>query len=140
MPVAAPRRIKTNDVSDTAKLAGGGGGDLRWSPPEFRWCWSRRPILRTLHDRSVHMMIKRSSHWLARTGSLAGLCLRATLGHRAEGGGHCPLPVLPGGSLRLMLRMHQLCLLRDLGRFPRGFRWCGRWDHGWGHSRTGVST
>ena len=44
------------------------------------------------------------------------------------GGGHYPLPVLPGGSFRSMLRMHQLCLLRDLGRFPRGFRWC--WSMG----------
>ena len=32
-PVAAPR-IRTNDVSNTAALSGGGG--LRWSPPEFR--------------------------------------------------------------------------------------------------------
>ena len=39
-------------------------------------------------------------------------------------GGHCPLPLLPGGSFRLMLRMRQRCLLGDLGRFPHGFRWC----------------
>ena len=44
------------------------------------------------------------------------------------GGGGCPLPVLPGGSFRLRLRRHLLCLLRDLGRFPRGFRWC--WSMG----------
>ena len=41
------------------------------------------------------------------------------------GGGHCPIPLLPGGSFRLMLQMHQRCLLRDLNRFPRGLRWCG---------------
>ena len=44
------------------------------------------------------------------------------------GGGVLTLPVLPGGSFRLMLRRHQLCLLRDLGWFPRGFRWC--WSMG----------
>ena len=118
----------TNDVSDTAELSRGGGGGLRWSLPEFRWCWSRRPMLGTLHDGSVHVTIKRSSHWLARTGRLVGLCLRVTLGRHAGGGGRCPLPALPGGSFRLMLRMHQLCLLRDLGRLPRGFRWC--WSMG----------
>ena len=32
------------------------------------------------------------------------------------------------GTFRLMLRRHQLCLLRDLSRFPRGFRWC--WSMG----------
>ena len=47
---------------------------------------------------------------------------------RAGGGGRCPLPVLPGGSFWLMLRRRQLCLLRDLGQFPRGFRWC--WSMG----------
>ena len=52
-PVAAPRRIRTDDISDTAELSRGGGGGLRWSPPEFRWCWSRRPMLGILHDRSV---------------------------------------------------------------------------------------
>ena len=60
------------------------------------------------------------------------------------GGGRCPLPFLLRGSfwlmLRLMLRMHQRCLLRDLGWFPRGFRWCWSMGPGWGHSRTGVST
>ena len=61
------------------------------------------------------------------------------------GGGCCPLPVLLGGSFRLMLRIHQLCLLRDLGRFPRGFRWCwsmGPWlgtlQDGSVHVRTGI--
>ena len=59
-----------------------------WSPSEFRLCWSRRPRLATLHDRSEdHVRIKRSSHWLARTSRLVGLCLRATLGRRAGGGG-----------------------------------------------------
>ena len=53
-PVAAPRPIKTDDVSDTAKLFRGGGG----GPPGVRWCWSRRPMLGTLHDRSVHVTIK----------------------------------------------------------------------------------
>ena len=85
-------------------------------------------MLGTPHERSVHVTIRRGSHWLARTGRLVGLCLRATLGRRAGGGGRCPLPVLPGGSFCSMLRMHQLCLLRDLGRFPRGFRWC--WSMG----------
>ena len=84
-------------------------------------------MLGTLHDRSVHVTIKRNSHWLARTGRLVGLCLRATLGG-GGGGGRCPLPVLPGGSFRWMLHMHQLCLLRDLGRSDFGS--VGRWDHG----------
>ena len=58
-------------------------------------------MLGTLHDQSAHVTIKRSSHWLARTGRLVGLCLRATLGRRAGGGGGAlPLPVLPGGSFR----------------------------------------
>ena len=28
MPIVAPRRMMTNDVSDTAELSGGGGGGL----------------------------------------------------------------------------------------------------------------
>ena len=44
---------------------------------------------------------------------------------RGGGGGLCPLPLLPGGSFQWMLQMHQRCLLRDLSRFPRRFRWCG---------------
>ena len=39
-------------------------------------------------------------------------------------GGRRPLPLLPGGSFRLMLRMYQSCLVGGLGRFPHGFRWC----------------
>ena len=45
-------------------------------------------------------------------GTRGGVFLRATLGRRAGGGGGCPLPVLPVGSFRLMLRRHQLCLRR----------------------------
>ena len=44
-------------------------------------------MLGTLHNRSVHVTIKRSSHWLARTGRLVGLCLGAT---RSGGGGIAP--------------------------------------------------
>ena len=39
-------------------------------------------MLGTLHNRSVHVTIKRGSHWPAQTGRLVGLCLRATLGRR----------------------------------------------------------
>ena len=58
-------------------------------------------MLGTLHDRSVHVRIKRSRHWLARTSRGVGLCLRATLGRRAGGGGggvapfHCCQGLLP---------------------------------------------
>ena len=55
-------------------------------------------MLGTLHDRSLHVRIKRSSRWLARTSRQGELCLRATLGRRAGGGGACPLPLLPGGG------------------------------------------
>ena len=40
MSIVAPRRMTNDDVSSTPELS---GGDLSWSPPEFRWCWSRRP-------------------------------------------------------------------------------------------------
>ena len=56
-------------------------------------------MLGTLHDRSVHVTIKRSSHWLARTGHLVGLCLRAILGHRAGGGGAALPPSGTAGGL-----------------------------------------
>ena len=116
MPIVAPRRMTNNDVSNTPELSGGGGG-LSWSPPEFRWCWSRRPILGTFQDGSVHVMIKRSGHWLARESRQVGLCLMTTFGRRAGGGGGI-------APFRLMLRMHQRCLLRDFGGVCR-------WDHGW---------
>ena len=35
MPIVTPRRMTNNDVSNTPKLSGGGGGGLSWSPPEF---------------------------------------------------------------------------------------------------------
>ena len=44
-------------------------------------------MLGTLHDWSVHVTIKRSSQWLARTDHLVGLCLSAILGRHAGGGG-----------------------------------------------------
>ena len=61
MPIVVPRPMTNNDVSNTPELSGGGGG-LSWSPPEFRWCWSRRPMLWTLQDGSVCVKIKRSGH------------------------------------------------------------------------------
>ena len=54
-PVAAPRLMKTDDISDRW------GGGLQWFPPESRWCWSRRPRLGTPQDWSVHVTIKRGS-------------------------------------------------------------------------------
>ena len=115
MPIVAPRRMTNNDVSNTPKLSGGGGG-LSWSPPEFRWCWSRRPMLGTLQDGSVRVRIKRCGHWLAQESRQVGLCLMTTLG-RCAGGGGGALPssvVARGAPSRLMLRMQQRCLLRSV--------------------------
>ena len=53
-------------------------------------------MLGTLHNRSVHVTIKRSSHWLARTGRLVGLCLR---GVTVRGGGALPPSGTAGGLL-----------------------------------------
>ena len=99
MPIVAPRRTMTNDVSDTAELSGGGGGGLSCSTPEFRWCWSRRPLMGTLHDGSVHVKIKRSGHWPARRSRQVGLCLMTTFGRRAGGGGGLPPSVAVCGLL-----------------------------------------
>ena len=145
MPIVAPRRMTNNDVSNTPELSGGGGGGLSWSPPEFRWCRSRRPMLGTLQDGSVHVKIKRSGHWLALEIRQVGLCLMTRLGRHAGGGGRCPLLLLPGGSFRWMLRMHQRCQLRGLCWFPPGFRWCWSMRPWWGtlqdgsvHVRIGI--
>ena len=54
------------------------------------------------------------------------------------GWGALPLSGVARRLLRLMLQLHLHCLLRDLSRFHCGG--AGRWDHSWGHSRTGVST
>ena len=64
-------------------------------------------MLGTLHDGSVHVRIKISGHWLAHTSRQVGLCLRATFGRRAGGGGALPPSIAAGGSFRLMLRMHR---------------------------------
>ena len=53
--------------------------------------------------------------------------MMVALDRRARGG-RCSLPMLPGGSFQLLLRIHQRCVLGDLGRFPSGFWWC--WSMG----------
>ena len=40
-----------------------GGGDHSWSPPEFQWCWSKGPLLRTLQDGGVQVKITRCRRW-----------------------------------------------------------------------------
>ena len=47
-------------------------------------------MLGTLHDRSVHVRIKRSSHWLARTSRLVG---------QAAAGGLLPVDVTDAPAL-----------------------------------------
>ena len=47
MSIVAPRRMMNDDISNTPELSGGWGGGLSWFPPEFRSCWSRRPMLGT---------------------------------------------------------------------------------------------
>ena len=84
--VAAPRLMKTDDISDTAELFKGGGG-LPCSPPESRWCWSRRPVLGTLHDRSVHVTIKRGSPIAGMNGPLGGTVSEGDTRSPCGGGG-----------------------------------------------------
>ena len=63
--IAAPRLMTNDDISDTAELFRGGGGGpvvpFRMSVVLVVW----RPVLGTLHDRSVHVTIKRRSPYLA---------------------------------------------------------------------------
>ena len=126
MPIVAPRRMMNDDVSDTPELSRGGGGSAQLVPSRIsvvlveetnagdtpgRECpcedQEKRPLAGT----------RKSS-----SGTMSDDDIRSICG----GGGRCPLPLLPGGggSFRLMLHIHQRCLLRDLGRFPRRFRWC----------------
>ena len=79
-------------------------------------------MLKTLHDRSVHVRIKRSSHWPARTGHLVGLCLRATLGRRTGGGGGGALP--PSGTAGGLLPVDVMDTPPLSVEGPRVFRWC----------------
>ena len=111
MPIAAPRRMTNNDVSNTPKLSGGGGGpqsvpsrisvvlvdEANAGGTPGRECSCEDQYMRPLAGTTKHMM--------------------AALDRRARGG-RCSLPMLPGGSFRLMLRIHQRCLLGDLGRSP----------------------
>ena len=56
VPTVSPRRMTIDEVSHVMELSGGGGG-LSWSSPGFRQCGPRRPLLGTLLDGSVLMMI-----------------------------------------------------------------------------------
>ena len=44
VPTVYPRRMTIDEVSHVMELSGGGGG-LSWSPPGFRQCGPRRPLL-----------------------------------------------------------------------------------------------
>ena len=74
---------------------GGGGGDLSRSPPEFRWCWPRRPWLEALHIWGVHVMTRRNDS------RLEGLLATTVLDCRRLRG-HCldvaDAPALSGGG------------------------------------------
>ena len=131
MPIVAPRQMMTNVVSDTAKLSGGGG--LSWSPPECRWFWGHFMTVVPCEDQEKRPLA---------SGTVSDDDIRSPCG-----GGALPPsdPLLLGGSFRLMLQIHQRCLLRDLGRFPRGIRWCwsmGPWlgtlQDGGVHVRIGI--
>ena len=124
MSVAAPRVMKTDDISDTAELFRGGGGGAPVVP-------SRTSVV-LVEETSAGDTSRpecpcddQETQLLAGTnGPLGGTVSEGDTRAPCGGGERCPLPVLPGGSFRLVLRRHQFCLLRDLGRFPRGFRWC----------------
>ena len=83
--IAAPRRMMDVDVSDTPDLSGRGGGDLSRSPPEFRWCWSRRPGLGALHVWGVHVMTRGNDSRLERLLATTVLDCRRLRGR-------CPIP------------------------------------------------
>ena len=94
----APVPALVPDVPAVEKLLGGGGRDLGRSPPEFRWCWSRRPWLGALHVWGVHVMTKGNDS------RLEGLLATTVLDCRRLRA-RCPIPKLP----ILMLQMHQRC-------------------------------
>ena len=94
-------------------------GDLRRFPHGFRWCWSRMPILGTLHVWGVHVRIMIYGCWLAGRSRLVWPFVRTILDHH-ELGRRCPPPTLPGDSFRWcrlgyrfrsVLWIHQHCPL-----------------------------
>ena len=88
----------------TPELSGGGGGDLSRSPPEFRWCWSRRPWLGELHVWGAHVMNRGNDSQLEGLFTITVLACRWLRGR-------CPIPGLP-------VLMLLLALWARLGRCP----------------------
>ena len=80
-PRMGAERRQTENGGKIAAASGGGNtglqvhqrcplGNLSRFPRGFRWCWSRRPILGTLHVWSVHVRIQMYGCWLARRSRL----------------------------------------------------------------------
>ena len=91
-PVAAPRRIKTDDVSDTADLFGGGGGGAPVIP-RMSVVLVEETNAGTLHVRRVHVTIKRGSHATAGTNRpLGGTVSEGDTRSPCGGGGGGVLP------------------------------------------------
>ena len=119
--VASSRRIRTDDVSNTAELSRGEGG----GPPLV----PSRVLVVLVEETNAGDTSRpecpcddQERQPLAGTyrplgGTVSEGDTRSPYG--GGGGGGLPHLVLPGGSFRWMLRTHQFCLLRDLDRFPR---------------------
>ena len=127
MSIVPPRRMTNNDVSDTPELSGGGGGGAQLVRSRVLVVLVEGTIAEDTpgrgcpgedHEMSPLADTKKPSSEMVSDDDSRSPC---------GGGGVLPTSVVAGGggSFRLMLQMHQRCLLRDLNRFPRGFRWCG---------------
>ena len=114
-PVAASRRIRTDDVSDTAELSRGwGGGSV--GPLQNAGDTSRPECP---CDDQEKQPLAGTNRPLG--GTVSDVDTRSPCG---GGGGALPPSGTAGGLLPVDVTEYQLCLLRDVGRFPRGFRWC----------------
>ena len=143
----------TNDVSDTAELSGGGGGsfgplhnfggvgrgDQCWGHFTTGVCGPPPPPPECpCEDQEKQPLAGMNK-------PVGGTVSEGDTRSPVWGVGALPPSGAAGGSFRLMLWMHQRFLLSDLGRFPRGFRWCwstGPWlgtlRDGSVHVRTGI--
>ena len=137
--IVPPRRMKNNNVSDTLELSGGTTvGPLQsFSGVGRRDHCCGHSRTGEDHEMSPLADTKKPSSETVLDEDSRSPCV-------GGGGGQSPLPLLPGGSFRLMLQMHQRYLLRDLVRVDGTIaedtpgRECPREDRDW-RPRAGVT-